>query len=182
MDTPENLKREDQIAAYLYGEMTPEEATAFEEMIETDETLRLEMKEWQNAFDAARDWMEAEVPGIERLRDMEVPPLTPDRTVTAPQKVSEVTILHLGWRFVAAAAIFLVGFYLGGLGQSRMISPARRPVPGKPVETKVTQTPIPTYTTEEDGLIKVETTLAKTGSQAFWVVDASLKINGELEN
>ena len=114
---------QDQIAAYFGGEMTPKEAAAFERLVETNEALRRQVDEWRDAFEAARDWMGAGAPGVERVETLAIP-------IVATRRSRRVWLNALirsyAWRGVAATAIFVLGFVVGFTWHPQVSPPGDR--------------------------------------------------------
>jgi len=65
--------RDDRIAAYLDGEMTHQQMTDFESQMQEDTSLRRQVERWREALAAARDWMNAEAPGVKRVTELRIP-------------------------------------------------------------------------------------------------------------
>ncbi|MFH1741558.1 MAG: hypothetical protein ABIH23_21335, partial [bacterium] len=109
---PNQEKRQNQIAAYFDGEMTPGETADFEQQMKTNESLRQEAEQWQKALEAARDWIQSEAPGTEHLPDLPVPSVAKQKNIRRlfPIPKSEIRIPKSAWRAAAAAAIFIAGF------------------------------------------------------------------------
>ncbi|MCX7047734.1 MAG: hypothetical protein NTX50_19890 [Candidatus Sumerlaeota bacterium] len=86
-DEPDDIisERERQIAAYLDGEMAANERRTFEARIHSDAALRLEVEQWREALVAARDWAQADAPGVERAAALPIPSYVASRaTQDAP--------------------------------------------------------------------------------------------------
>lgn len=124
VDEGEVSERRGQFAAYVGGEMNEAERAEFELRLERDAFLRREVEQTLDALDAAREWFESETPGSERVEKLETP------LVAAPPVLAEVEVVSatrvrgplaarddsLGWwlrRGIAAAAIFIAGFFIG---------------------------------------------------------------------
>jgi anti-sigma factor RsiW len=190
-------ERQEKVAAYVNGEMTPEESAAFEQLMESDEALREEVQEFQHALDAAREWMTLEAPGVEHVDALEIP-----RVAATQEKLREIhprqlakpkylSFLQYG---VAAAAIFLIGFFLGtqwplrsipgpsgiskGLQTQEQVCPVvPSPVPsGRTVESRLADLGARRSVTQQNGRVIIETTLKGTNAPALWVVDAGFRL------
>ena len=195
---PQNgQERQDRIAAYVDGEMTSDEAAAFERRMETDEALRRDVEQWREAIEAARHWMAADAPGVERVAALKVPSVAGRRSSAArPARV--LTIRSVAWRGIAAAAIFVAGLYVGQMTQRAATAPDRdgtkirpaqhvtRPEKTQPtqgestrpekVEGKIAGLSAQHYTRDENGRLVIETTLKGSGAQALWVVDGGFQL------
>lgn len=115
-----NEQEQAQIHSYLAGEMTAEQAAAFERRMRADEALRRHTEEWRQAIAAARDWVESEAPGVERVDSLPIPSvsratLAKDFPLRLPQAARRASL----WRWVAVAAVFLAGFVVGHLSQPK---------------------------------------------------------------
>ena len=195
-----NGQEQAQIAAYLEGEMIAEEVAAFERRMSSDRALSREVDQWRQAMEAARDWVEAEAPGVERVESLPIPSVF---SAASP----EASLLRLPgirpalgvWRWLAIAAVFVAGFLAGHLTQSKPSSgeeqhPAAglgqpavqsalegqghadstRPPAALGETAKLTALPGPArYSSEENGRLIIETTLRNTGARAMWVVDGT---------
>lgn len=207
MESPENRNlenREDQIAAYCDGEMTPDEATAFERRMQSDAALRRDVEQWREALDAARDWMATEAPGTDRAARLEVPAVA-HRAKAAIKPARIVSVFSRSWlrHGLAAAAIFLAGVYFGfelkggtpapssgvtGAPPGQISpepvqtapAPIGHPEPA-PAEREVAVLPNQRYT-DEHGRLVVETTLKGSGARALWVVDGKFQLAQFLPN
>lgn len=150
MNRQEKQEQDERLMAYLEGEMTPDEAAAFDAFMEKDETLRVQCAQWRKALDAAREWTCADAPGVERVENLQMP-VVPQRakpvSAAARRHVSQRDFTHffsLRWLVWAgaAAAIFIAGF---GVGQ--MAGPGALPLPrggGKQVVVDKADYPTPT--------------------------------------
>lgn len=107
--------REEQLAAYLHGEMTQQERGEFERMLEKYPTLQKELRQLEETIAAAREWMAEEPPGAERVDQLPLPRLADARTTTTDRSKAPSPLSLYAWRGFAAAAIFLFGFYIGQL-------------------------------------------------------------------
>lgn len=138
MDHQEQERRkQDEIAAYVGGEMESEEAARFERRMEGDETLRREVEEWRKAFAAAEEWAGSEPPGIDRAAQIKVPAL-PTRKTEHLRRV--IASLRTGFRpRLATAVVFLAGFVVGAF-LFRQPAPMSSQQEGTPVEPPVTVT------------------------------------------
>ena len=200
---PQQPEREEQIAAYVNGEMTLEEAAAFEQLMKSDETLRHEVEECRRTLDTAREWMMQEAPGIERVDALAIP-----RMVTAQDKVQEISprqpaevlarpkYLSFLRYAMAAAAIFIVGFFLGnqwplsfGTGAPEISQkpqleiekeadlPSPLPIePGETVKSRLADLGARRSVTRQNGRLIIETTLKDSDARALWVVDAGFRL------
>jgi anti-sigma-K factor RskA len=191
----EREDREDQIAAYLDGETTPDEAAAFENRMRADESFRREVEQWRDALEAARDWMNADAPGIERVAQLDIPRLGPP-AIRSRRSARVFSVRSLAWRAVAAAAIFAAGVFIGqttkqGTAAQKpgsfdatqvpgVVKPDKTPAPQpgqlSPEEPRMELASAPTRVTDEKGRLVVETTLKGSGSRALWVVDGGFQI------
>ncbi len=200
---PQQPEREEQIAAYVNGEMTLEETAAFERLMESDARLHQEVEEWRRTLDTAREWMMQEAPGIDRVDALEIP-----RMVTAQDKVQEISprqpvevlakpkYLSFLRYAMAAAAIFIVGFFLGTqwpvsakIGapeiaekppveiekQADLPSPSL-PQPGETVKSRLAEFGARRSVTRQNGRLIIETTLKDSDARALWVVDAGFRL------
>jgi hypothetical protein len=164
--------RETQIACYIDGEMTPEEAAAFARAMAGDAKLRTEAEQWRAAFEAAREWMTADVPGdvpgLERASEIVVPqiegPAVVVRTIGASKRTlpsgrgTALDALPHGrasalivrrpalWQVAAAAAIFVIGFVLGQIANK----PAAQPSPSSVAQPSPPPQAAPTPSRKED--------------------------------
>jgi hypothetical protein len=196
------MDRQEQITNWLTGEMTPEEASEFERRMQEDESLRAEVEESRLALEAAGAWFEGEAPGVEQVDKLPAPQVATGKVVQHPSRsIAPVSL----WRWVAAAAIFAGGFFMGqqaqlpsgavGEGMRPEETSIQRPVleresiaapentPALEGEVQVALQDVEQdevepvrYATEKDGRVIVETTLTGSGAQAFWVVDGSFKL------
>lgn len=203
---PQQPEREEQMAAYVNGEMTLEEAAAFERLMESDERLHQEVEECRQALDAAREWMMQEAPGIDRVDALEIP-----RMVTAQEKLQEISLRQPAevltsrakpkyssfLRYaMAAAAIFIVGFFLGNqwplsaqigapeISQKPPLQiekeadlPSPLPIePGETVKSRLADLGARRSVTRQNGRLIIETTLEGTNAHVLWVVDAGFRL------
>lgn len=200
---PQQPERDEQIAAYVNGEMTAEETTAFERLMESNETLRHEVEEWRRTLDTAREWMMQEAPGIDRVDALAIP-----RMVTAQEKVQEISprqpaemlakpkYLSFLRYAMAASAIFIVGFVLGTqwplsakigapvISQKPQLEiekeadlPSPLPIePGETVKSRLAELGARHSVTRQNGRLVIETTLEGTNAHALWVVDAGFRL------
>jgi anti-sigma factor RsiW len=201
MSSPE--KRDDgnggseaRIAAYLCGETTSEEAAAFEHLMEADEALGREVEQWRRALDAARDWMAADAPGVERVAQLAAPSLH-GRENRGGARARVLTIRAFVWRAMAAAAIFALGIVVGqktghlpaapnapGLVQTTPTPGGTGPAQSPPVqrektpaeEARVEVAGLSSRYTDEKGRLIIETTLKGSGTRAMWVVDGTFQL------
>ena len=202
MDTPhrnDNLsdgsdddrRREDDILAYLDGDMSPAETAAFERRMQTDDTLRRSVQQYHDTLGAARDWMEADPPGVERIAQLTVPPVSPRHARGG--KAHIVSVHPHIWQGFAAAAIFVAGVLVGHMFQANakpdhpvitvppvttQATPQVTPAPVKPQpqnEDRQLAAAPPRYT-DEKGVIVVETTLKGSGARALWVIDGGFQL------
>jgi len=206
MDLPK--EREDQIVAYLNGELTPEETVAFERRIETDGALCRQVEQWREALEAARDWMRSDAPGVERVADLAIPSVASKPRADAAKRsifsrkepVRPFSFRSLAWAGLAAAAIFFAGFSLGQMAQRPTgLSPGSGAT-GAAVQQTTKPTPTPSEQqhpdrgqielagvpaqryTDEQGRLVVETTLQGSGARALWVVDGKFQLAQFSEN
>ena len=200
---PQQPEREEQIAAYVNGEMTLEETAAFEQLMESDETLRHEVEECRRALDTAPEWMASEAPGIDRVDALAIP-----RMVTAQDKVQEIAprqpaevlakpkYLSFLRYAMAAAAMFIVGFFLGTqwplssqigapeISQKPQLEiekeadlPSPLPIePGETVKSRLADLGARRSVTRQNGRLIIETTLKDSDARALWVVDAGFRL------
>jgi hypothetical protein len=189
----ENIsKREEDIAAYAAGIMSPAETAEFEKLLQKDESLRMELEEYRNALNMVRTWMNEESPGIERIQSMQCP-------VPSSSRILDISSIRrtLFIRTLAAAAIFILGFFIGIWvtrnqgGQKASSIPNHEqearapqfpekiqstPVPFKPEEFRKDEPGIERRVTRQNGRLIIETTQSGAETRSIWVVDASLKI------
>lgn len=200
---PQQPERDEQIAAYVNGEMTLEEAAAFERLMESDERLHREVEEWRRTLDTAREWMMQEAPGIDRVDALEIP-----RLITAQEKLQEISprqpaevlakpkYLSFLRYAMAAAAIFIVGFFLGTqwpvsfrtgapeISQKPQLEiekqadlPSPLPIePGETVKSRLAELGARRSVTRQNGRLIIETTLEGTNAHALFVVDAGFRL------
>jgi anti-sigma factor RsiW len=196
-------ENEEKIAAYLDGEMTPQEVAAFENRMKEDEALRREVDHWRRALDAAREWMSAEAPGVERVASLAIPSLVKrtdsvhaaDAPLPSARPSARVwRIRSLAWGALAAAAIFVAGFCLGQItpraGVPAPSGSAERPSVKQGATPAPTPRAMPTPEsgqvevaaahaqryTDEHGRLVIETTLKGSGARALWVVDGKFSL------
>lgn len=200
---PQQPEREERIAAYVNGEMTADQAAAFEQLMESDEVLRQEVDECRRALDAARAWMTQEAPGVDRVDALEIPRLVMPRGKVQevyPRHAAEVPVKskHLSFlRYaMAAAAIFLIGFLLGtqwplafrpGAPEISITKGSETPKepylatpspvpPSETAESRLADLGARRSVTRQNGRVIVETTLKDTNVRALWVVDAGFRL------
>jgi hypothetical protein len=197
---------EEQISAYLEGELTPEAARAFEREMDADAALLREVEAWRETLEAARDWAVADAPGVERADALAVPV---DANEPPPARVVAVRPRRLVWQAAAAAAIFITGVWVGGATKA---FDAPDPSPGQigdrprpPFEHLISATPKkpnkfdngvnsakPKIEQKTDGAPFVATvstryakdergrltieTTHRTGARALWVVDGGFQV------
>jgi hypothetical protein len=203
------IEREAQIAAYFDGEMTPEQAAAFESRMQTDEALRREVEQWREALEAVGEWMAMDAPGVERVATLAIPSVAGKqyaddtaKRVVFPRKepVWLFRFRPLAWGSLAAAVIFVAGFYVGQMTHGGAV-----PLPGDRADSQAFQnevkpTPTPSERqpsergqieaagvpvqryTDELGRLVVETTLQGSGARALWVVDGKFQLAQSLQN
>lgn len=145
---------EDLALAYVIGEMEPGEAGAFERRLAGSPALRAEVERWREARHLGREWIESDVPGIERLLTLELPDLDemPDHSAWGPLRAfwerlfpGADPVKGLAWAGTFAAAIVIVALVSGlrpppaaapkpGPGQVASLgaSPVEAPVGGGP--------------------------------------------------
>ncbi len=125
----------DHIAAYLAGDLSPSGMAAFEQEMETNPALRMEVESLRGMMGEVRGWMLADAPGSERVADL-IPPihLTPksplpqgEGTFCSPfsswekgvggMRLGTAGVWSSGYRYVlqalAACLIFFLGYALG---------------------------------------------------------------------
>jgi len=115
---PGNLPREshdadftdpcEEIAAYVAGELTPAAAADFEQRLAGDEFLRREVEATRAALDDARAWLGETPPGIERAETLKAPFLSSPKGIPSSSRPRPRF-----QKYLAVAAIFLLGFLLG---------------------------------------------------------------------
>lgn len=191
------INDDEQIIAWLGGEMPPEEANRFATRLRAEPALRQQVEQTRRALEAAREWYVEEAPGSNRVEDLVIPPLAhPAARVVGPAqwRRGRSRVFSYMVRTAAAAAIFIVGFYAGHLNRATGGSPVmhvsenahvantnERKVPGSQQITGETpvpqQEPPPVQSArDENGHVVVETTLAGSGGRALWVVDGSFQV------
>jgi anti-sigma-K factor RskA len=133
--------RDEEIAAYVSGEMAPGAAAEFERRMVADTALRREVDATRAVLDDARAWLGREAPGIERVVGLETPRIGMAGRATknaadrgkATGRAGKASVISMRpgiRRLVAAAAIFLVGFAVGRAGEwMRAASPDRAAAP-----------------------------------------------------
>lgn len=129
MDSPnDRQQREDEIAAYVDGDLPAEARQAFERRLESDEPLRREVAEWRAAMDAGREWAAGAVPGIERADKLGIPEGASMARVIPARGIrrGRSRRFHYASRFMAVAAVFAAGFAIGKWSQTET-TPADRP-------------------------------------------------------
>lgn len=190
-DPSDAREREDRIAAFVDGEMTPDEMAAFERRMRGDEALRRDVEQWRDAVEAARDWMDADVPGTERLAGLAIPSVA-NRVSRHSEPARVLDLRRLVRGAAAAAAIFVFGFYIGHVTQGRAPVPVGDSVVENPQPTPTIEKPAPPerqspgpgrevaqarrYFTDERGRLLVETQLADSRGTAFFVIDRSFQL------
>jgi hypothetical protein len=136
-----------------------------------------------------------EAPGIERVNALEIP-----RLVTTQKKMQEVSAKPSYLPFlryaVAAAAIFLIGFFLGTqwpmsfragapeISEKPLVEiekrtglPSPSPIqPGETVKSRLAELGARRSVTRQNGRLFIETTLKDSDTRAFWVVDAGFRL------
>ncbi len=197
---------EDRISAYLAGELTPDEASAFEEELAASDALRREVTAWRETLEAAQEWATADAPGAERADALTVP--LDELPASRPAPVVAFQPRRLIWQAAAAAAIFLAGLYIGGntkesggaIPQHNQIgaenrqlplpSPTTPPKPGAADNAHPRQSPqVQPATSGAPVIAAVSTRYAKdergrltiettqrTGARALWVVDGGFRV------
>jgi hypothetical protein len=176
----------DQIAAYVDGDMTPGEAGRFERRMADDPALRREVDTWREALDSARQWMDAETPGVESVDELAIPHVASRRRMSVRPALV---------RSLAAAAIFVAGVCVGALPRQSDTTPEPATVaPSPPQATDTERPPQPRpqapepqharmaqatprrHARTENGRLVVETTLKTSGARALWVVDGTFRL------
>jgi anti-sigma factor RsiW len=180
---------QERIEAYLGDTMNPAERARFERDAAADPALAAEVAAWRVALGEARAWAQEPAPGAERVAHLRVPRLDAGARVVTIRSTRPVLAFagRLAWRAAALAAVFAAGYVAGLREPSRAgsefaaapaavtearHSPAPSAVPDAPSAAEAA----PTYTTEEDGRVIVQTTLPASGARVTWVVDASVQI------
>jgi regulator of extracellular matrix RemA (YlzA/DUF370 family) len=195
-------KKVEEIAAYVHGEMSPEEVDKFEARLHDDETLMNEVEAWRDTLHLARGWANADAPGVDRVAGLEIPSVTKPKVFGIPRGKLLSLILRKG---AVAAAIFAMGFVFGMARQQGPSTPALEPGPGnerisqekaqREPQTEQTMPEVPagktevasvdpekaqrtrtTHTTERDGRIIIETRRGDSGTRAIWVVDGNFRL------
>ena len=181
---------DERIASYFNGEMSQKEKAAFERLLETDETLRREVEEMRSALQDAQGWFSEEAPGIERVKQLEIPSVAKTKARQRPAFSFRIFIRRAAWQIAAAAALFIIGFYFGAGTQTQVKAPVS-------VDLEVFETPEegvstvpaidlrqqeeppepakPLYVVQKNGTYEIET-VTSSGSRALWVVDASFQL------
>lgn len=121
MKNGENRSNREIAAAFVARTLTPEEMAAVEKRLAADDELRHEVEAARRVVAAAQDWLDAEAPGIERADVLAAPHLkaTSDIAVAycspieARRAAPPRRRFAPAFQFAAAAAIFLIGFWLG---------------------------------------------------------------------
>ncbi|GEM_PF-2357032 len=103
---------QEQIAAYVCGDMDGVEREAFEKRLTGESALRRETEAFAQALDAAKSWMNAPPPGLDKVAEIPIPVLRPI-PVPKPAAPPAATIKINALRWMAAAALFLMGMATG---------------------------------------------------------------------
>ena len=184
----------DKISAYLNSEMTPEELSEFEKLLETNQVLKQEVEELVNTADTVKEWLATDVPGIDKVSDLEIPEVKTILEIKT-HKPPKKQYYSYFWKSAAAAAIFILGFTLGNINQEQNIVPERGAKPDvitteksekeKPKEKivqkkgiQMASLPIHKQIYNEGDKIMIETELSGSGSKILWVVDGEFRMNG----
>jgi len=181
-----NDSREEKIAAYLAGIMSPEEKFAFEQSLREDPTLQLEIEEYRKTMKAVRGWMEEDPPGMERTEQLTLPKIHPE---TPPRKSSVIPIRLIAGYAAVAILIFFTGFILGNKTrfQDMDLHTPKSPVQVQSIQQNVTPSPTPhperktepdldRRITRENGRIIIETSARGAATHSIWVVDGEFEI------
>lgn len=118
--------RMDEIAAYVEGRMTPEQEAAFEQRISEKESLRRKVETWREAIDAGRDWLGTAPPGLARVARLPIPSIAQNQADLANSakrelspkpraRVVELSFAAILQRGIAAAALLVLGIFIGRL-------------------------------------------------------------------
>lgn len=195
---------EEQIAAYVDGEMAEDEVIAFEARLAADDGLRREVEQWREAIEASRDWMAEDAPGADRVGSLQIPSLVSGNNVshTATVVAGPQPLLR---RVLAVAAIFAAGFLIGQWTKTGtapgIAPPVSTPeiVKGSPDKPKETPSPTPPlrqagpndevhpqlaglsgarYETDDQGRLVIDTNLKASGASIQWVVDSGFRPTG----
>ena len=194
-NTPEHPnagERDERIAAYVDGAMTPGEAAAFEREMAADAPLRRAVEQWCAAIEAGREWAISRPLGVERIEALDARSIV-RRGLRAGRPARVIPVRRAVWRVAAAAAVFLAGVYVGQVMQrdtttspldNRAVAPQEQQILGekpKPIERPETAAspggraiagrPSADYARDENGRLVVETTLKHSGARVTMVID-----------
>lgn len=200
-----NIERENRINAYVGGAMSDAETKEFERAMETNAALRQEVRDGLAALETAREWLESEPPGIERVDALKAPETAPpQRETRRPARV--VSLFPILRRMSAAAAIFICGILIGAWmpktdGPAGPVKTAKNDYPAEQREVTVTTTwqstqPVYTLTSaepvaqrsitasraqfrrseSEDGKMIFENISGSSGTSSIWVIDSNFQI------
>ena len=197
--------RNETILAYLAGELGPEAAREFERKLREDAALRAEFERWKDALTAARQWMDDNPPGLDRVREIPIPQIANAINSTNRRGADgwlswllPIGARRLAIQGLAALLVFAAGYLFGtrktepqssspaqearNSEPSRIVpvtatsGPKERRESPAPTEVASALQPVPRYVSEENGKMIVETTLAASGSRATWIVDGKFQI------
>jgi len=113
-NSEDDPKREEEIRAYLLGELPPEVSAAFEKRIEADTRLRNAVEQTGQLLGDIRRWTEQEAPGVERADRLPIPSLPRQKALTPSKDSFWRPLLHsFAFRAAAVTLVFVLGFALG---------------------------------------------------------------------
>ncbi len=104
---PNEMESFERACAYISGDLSSEEIQSFEREMENDSTLRKLVEEARQVIVETRGWLQSEPPGLEQVEALAMP-----RPSSVPRRSVFPT-----WRRFATAAVFIIGFFLGGFAQ-----------------------------------------------------------------
>ena len=189
---------EEQMAAYLFDELDPEAKSDFECAMAEDAELRGEVEALREAMGVAREWAAADPPGIERVDQLPLPKFQEQAVPAHPSGLTRILGLlgqpgllrKASWQAATAAAIFIVGVWVGTMNQAQEMTPPTsiataqknsnqsgtddpeiKPDDPAPVE----QAPPRRSTRHENGRTIIESTPTSGGS-SIWVIDGSFEL------
>lgn len=188
----------DRIVAYLVGDLSPDEITAFECEMETNPALRVEVESLRGVMGEVRAWMLSDAPGSERVETISPGLETLGYNLRSPLKRTEYTRYLL--QALAACLIFYLGYALGTATTAPPLFEERVPPPqlvaqvplatpapsvvtaaivvptSEPPKPEPVQKPVRTQAVDEGGRVVIQTTLTGSTSRAVWVVDGNFRI------
>lgn len=125
----DSADRNELIAAYVCGDLDGAERAAFVRRMAAEPDLRAQVEQCERALTDAKDWLEAPPPGLDKVAAIPIPTLPISILATgashAPSR-PRTPWRARGLRWLAAAALFLMGVLTGRLllPQPEMRGPA----------------------------------------------------------